>query len=72
MLELACLNENGYSKWITREQIKKADINTGNEFPFARKTSHLSKTYAIIKDTSIIKGNSIDRVKIEGFKNESN
>ncbi|MGJ0158366.1 hypothetical protein ACP0SI_04720 [Campylobacter coli] len=72
LLKLANLNENGCSEWITREQIKKEGIKIGNGFPSTRKTSYLSKTYVITKDTNITKGNSIDRVKFEGFKNESN
>ncbi|EAL3174808.1 hypothetical protein A8M17_03825, partial [Campylobacter jejuni] len=43
-----------------------------NGFPSTRKTSYLSKTYIITKDTNITKGNSVDRIKFEGFKNESN
>ncbi|XAK32787.1 hypothetical protein AAID92_08960 [Campylobacter coli] len=50
LLKLANLNENGYSRWITREQIKKAGIKIGNGFPSTRKTSYLSKTYVITKD----------------------
>ncbi|EAK1249193.1 hypothetical protein [Campylobacter lari] len=72
LLKLANLNKNGYSEWINREQIKKAGIKIGNGFPSTRKTSYLNKTYVIVKDTSITKGNSIDRVKFEGFKNDSN
>ncbi|WP_144690873.1 hypothetical protein [Campylobacter jejuni] len=43
-----------------------------NGFPSTRKTSYLSKAYIITKDTNITKGNSVDRIKFEGFKNESN
>lgn len=41
---IADLDKNVYSKWITREEIKKVGINIGNGFLYTRTTSHLNKT----------------------------
>lgn len=61
-------DENGFSDWKYREEIKQAGIKIGNGCPAIRKTSALRKKYIIEVDTSLSPGNAIDRIRFNGFR----
>ena len=71
-LELAKPNKEGFSRWVSVTEFKDnyGKLKFGNGGDWCRKNSKLDKTFIIIKDKNITKGNSIDRIKLEGYKSE--
>lgn len=69
-LELAQPDEKGMSRWVSVEEFigKYADLSLGNGGSWCRKESTLARTYDIEFDKSKTKGNSIDCVRLAGWK----
>ena len=68
-LELAKPDENGKSRWVSTNEFvgDYATLKFGNGASWARKESTLAKRYIIDFDKSITPGNSIDRIRLNGF-----
>ncbi len=71
-LELAKPNEKGESRWVDVTEFvgKYKDLQLGNGGSWCRKSSSLAKHYVIKFDKSLTKGNSIDRIRLNGFNPE--
>lgn len=70
-IRLAKPDENGISRWVSSNEFtgEFADLKFGNGASWARKESTLAKKYVIEFDKNITPGNSIDRVRLNGFNN---
>ena len=70
-LELAEPNDVGISRWVDVTEFtgKYAALTFGNGASWARKESTLAKKYIIEFDKSVTVGNSIDRIRLNGFNN---
>jgi len=68
-LKLAKPDENGKSRWIdTSEFVNEyKDLQFGNGGSWCRTHSSLDKEYIIEIDKTVTKGNSIDRIRLNGF-----
>lgn len=66
---LAQPNDNGVSRWVDCSEFvgEFADLKFGNGASWARKESILAKKYVIEFDKSVTPGNSIDRIRLNGF-----
>ncbi|MSN95894.1 restriction endonuclease [Campylobacter sp. FMV-PI01] len=71
-LELAKPNKDGISRWVkVSEFVKKyKDLALGNGGSWCRKSSSLAKKYIVEFDKTITKGNTIDRIRLNGFNTE--
>lgn len=71
-LELAKPNKNGISRWVSISEFvgKFKDLQLGNGGSWCRKSSSLAKKYIVEFDKSITKGNSIDRIRLNGLNTE--
>ncbi len=72
-LELAQPDKNGISRWVDVTEFvgEYADLKFGNGADWARKESQLAKKYIVELDKSITKGNRNDRVRLNGFNNNT-
>lgn len=72
-IELAKPNENGISRWVNVSEFvgKYACLTFGNGASWARKESILAKNYIVEFDKSVTRGNSIDRIRLNGFDNKT-
>lgn len=72
-LELANPDENGYSRWVYVTEFvgKYATLKFGNGASWARKESKLAQSYEIEFDKSITAGNSIDAIRLNGYKKDN-
>lgn len=68
-IELASPDEQGVSRWVNVNEFvdEYAELKFGNGASWARKESALAKKYKIEFDKSITPGNSIDRIRLNGF-----
>jgi len=71
-LKLACPDENGFSRWVRATEFigEYADLALGNGGSWCRASSSLAKKYIILFNKNITPGNSIDAIKLDGFKKE--
>jgi len=71
-LQLAQPDQNGVSRWVYATEFtgRYERLKLGNGCDFARKSSSLAKRFIIKFDKSITQGNSIDAIKLDGFKQE--
>jgi len=71
-LKLANPNKDGISRWVSISEFigKYSDLTFGNGASWARKESTLAKKYVIEFDKSKTPGNSIDRIRLNGFNND--
>lgn len=71
-LELASPDENGVSRWVgTNEFVGKyKSLQLGNGGSWCRASSQLAKKYKIELDKNQTPGNSIDRIRLNGFNNK--
>ena len=71
-LELAKPDKNGKSRWVDVSEFveKYKELKFGNGGSWCRKTSSLAKEYIIELDKTITSGNSIDRIRLNGFNQE--
>jgi hypothetical protein len=68
-LELAKPDENGVSRWVEVVEFagKYKDLQLGNGGSWCRASSTLAKRYIVEFDKNITSGNSIDRIRLNGF-----
>lgn len=73
-IKLANPDKNGKSRWVSVSEFTGEYVTLvfGNGADWARKESTLAKKYIIEFNKSITKGNSIDRVRLNGFNNNTN
>ena len=64
-------DNNGKTKWIDVRVFagKNKDLAFGNGASWARKESSLAKKFIVEFDKSLTPGNSIDRIRLNGFNN---
>lgn len=69
-IELAKPNEFGISRWVKTTEFsgKYASLKLGNGGSWCRASSVLAKKFNVEFDKSITSGNSIDAVRLNGFK----
>ena len=73
-IELANPNpKTGVSRWVSVEEFKGkySCLVLGNGCSWGRKSSPLQKKYIVTFDKSITSGNSIDRIKLEGYRRDT-
>jgi len=70
-IELANPDKNGKSRWVEVSEFvgKYKELKFGNGGSWCRKNSSLAKEYIVEIDKTITKGNSIDRIRLNGFNN---
>lgn len=68
-LELAKPNEKGISRWVNVSEFigEYSQLTFGNGASWARKESTLAKNYIVEFDKTITSGNSIDKIRLNGF-----
>lgn len=73
-IELAKPNKKGVSRWVDKSEFKGKynKLGLGNGGSWFRPSSSLAKEYLVEKDTSITRGNSTDRVRLNGFNTAQN
>lgn len=71
-LELAKPDENGVSRWVNSSEFtgKYSDLQLGNGGSWCRASSSLAKEYIVEFDKSRTPGNSIDAVRLNGYREE--
>lgn len=71
-IKLAQPNEKGQSRWVNVSEFvgDYASLRFGNGASWARKESTLAKKYVIEFDRSLSRGNGIDRIRLNGLKND--
>lgn len=71
-IELASPDENGVSRWVSKSEFtwEYKELYFNNGFPWGRKNSTLDKQFILETDKSITSGNSIDRIRLNGYKKE--
>lgn len=71
-LQLAKPDSNGFSRWVESSQFTGdyERLKLGNGGDFCRKNSQLAKKYNIELDKSLTPGNSIDRIRLNGFRKD--
>lgn len=71
-LKLANPNSEGKSRWVSVEEFvgEYKDLTFGNGASWARKESALAKKYVVEFDKSVTTGNSIDRIRLNGFNDD--
>lgn len=70
-LQLANPDEKGISRWVSVSEFVDdyKDLKLGNGGSWCRANSTLAKKYIIEFDRSITSGNSIDKIRLNGFNN---
>lgn len=70
--KLAQPDENGVSRWVSKTEFvgEYAELMFQNGASWCRKESSIAKKYIVKFDKSITPGNSVDRIKLDGFKGE--
>lgn len=71
-LELSKPDKNGKSRWVKATEFvgEYKDLQLGNGGSWCRASSSLAKKYIVEFDKSLTSGNSIDAVRLNGFKTE--
>ncbi|MBX7171585.1 MAG: hypothetical protein K1X72_11560 [Pyrinomonadaceae bacterium] len=71
-LELAQPDENGVSRWVSVTEFveRYASLKFGNGADWARSDGSLAKKYHLERDSSQTVGNSVDRIRLNGFRND--
>lgn len=70
--KLAQPDENGISRWVSKTEFigEYAELMFQNGASWCRKESSIAKKYIVKFDKSITPGNSVDRIKLDGFRDE--
>lgn len=70
--KLAQPDKNGVSRWVSKTEFvgEYAELMFQNGASWCRKESSIAKKYIIKFDKSVTPGNSVDRIKLDGFKSE--
>jgi len=73
-IELAKPNSKGVLRWVkVPEFVKRYEsLKFGNGRDWCRKESSIAKEYIVEVDSSISKGNSTDRIRLNGFNLDKN
>ncbi len=68
-LELAQPDSEGFSRWVSVSEFtgKYKDLQLGNGGSWCRANSILAKAYIVEFDKNQTSGNSIDRIRLDGF-----
>ena len=71
-IKLANPNENGESRWVSKDEFvgEYASLMFQNGADWCRKESTIAKYYYIEFDKSITPGNGVDRIRLNGYKEE--
>ena len=71
-IELARPNSDGVSRWVSSYEFvgRYADLQLGNGGSWCRASSSLAKKYNVELDKSCSSGNSIDAVRLNGYRRE--
>ncbi len=71
-IELAKPDRNGKSRWVKSTEFvgEYKDLQLGNGGSWCRASSSLEKKYIVEFDKSLTSGNSIDAIRLNGFKTE--
>lgn len=71
-IELARPNSQGVSRWVRSTEFvgRYADLQLGNGGSWCRASSSLAKIYIVEFDKTLTPGNSIDAVRLNGFRRE--
>ena len=69
-IEIAAPDKNGVSRWVRVSEFtgRYANLQLGNGGSWCRASSTLAKTYNVEIDKSLTPGNSIDAIRLNGFK----
>lgn len=71
-IKLANPNENGESRWVYSTEFvgEYIDLQLGNGGSWCRASSSLAKKYIVEFDKTQTKGNSIDAIRLAGYRKE--
>ncbi len=71
-IKLASPNEKGESRWVRSTEFigEYTDLQLGNGGSWCRASSALAKKYNLEFDKSITSGNSIDAIRLAGFRTD--
>lgn len=71
--KLAQPDENGVSRWVSKTEFvgEYAELMFQNGASWCRKESSIAKKYIVKFDKSVTPGNSVDRIKLDGFRDEN-
>lgn len=71
--KLAQPDSNGISRWVSKNEFvgEYADLMFQNGASWCRKESTIAKKYIVEFDKSQTPGNSVDRIRLNGFKDEN-
>lgn len=71
--KLAQPDENGVSRWVSKTEFvgEYAELMFQNGASWCRKESSIVKKYIVKFDKSVTPGNSVDRIKLDGFRDEN-
>ena len=71
-IELANPDSNGISRWVSVSEFvdRHKALQLGNGGSWCRKSSSLAKKYNVEFDKNITPGNSIDRIRLNGYNQE--
>jgi len=71
-IELANPDSNGISRWVSVSEFigKYKALQLGNGGSWCRKSSSLAKKYNVEFDKNITSGNSIDKIRLNGYNQE--
>ena len=72
-IELAQPNDKGVSRWVSASEFvgKYHELKLGNGLSWGRKGKSLERNFIIEVDRSLTPGDSIDRIRLNGFNTES-
>ncbi|GHS91448.1 hypothetical protein FACS1894139_07060 [Planctomycetales bacterium] len=72
-LQLAKPDNNGVSRWVAVTEFfgEYKRLQLGNGGSWCRSSSNLAKKYLVEFDKSLSRGNSIDRIRLNGFNNRT-
>lgn len=71
-IELSKPDQNGKSRWVKSTEFvgEYKDLQLGNGGSWCRASSSLAKKYIVEFDKNLTSGNSIDAIRLNGFKTE--
>lgn len=71
--QLAKPDENGVSRWVSKTEFvgEYAPLMFNNGADWCRKESSIAKKYVVVFDKKITPGPGIDRIKLDGFRKDS-
>lgn len=72
-LKLARPDENGVSHWVSVSEFEGEykELKLGNGFSWGRRSSSLARKYIVETDKTQTPGNSVDRIRLNGFNPQS-